>query len=280
MRALADGAIDKRAPVRIASVDALSNAILDRHTLAVPSAVMIKILLEIVIPTILFLGEDLLHTTETASAKSHLKEINQGEQVLQDVLREDSEKRSKHSGSPDSVEKELDTSNRSNNKEEDFPQGVLQRTLSNVTPTRQLEVGPAMECMSSLFKAFLQQIKKLSMQPKFDILWISILDLLGFFLLSPEHGGKFDKAILSRSPETVYTIDLCYDHLRIILHSMATNGLFGNQYRTRWYNTYDNVMKLNRGSRVFIEVFEDCRRDATPVPKPNIIFSKNDKSSE
>jgi len=277
--------VDDRKPVRVSSVDALSSAILDRHTLAVPSAVMIRILQDIIIPTIQFLGEDLLSATDSSSGNGQgsvsSQNQNQGEQVLQEVLREDSEKRLKRSPSKNADnddEAKLESSSSHNKDDEDFPEGVLNRVLGSVTPTRELEVGPAMECMSSLCKAFLQQIKKLAVQPTFDSLWISLLDLLSFFLLSPEHGGKFDKVVLSKSPETVYTIDLCYDHLRTILHSLASVGLFGNQHRARWGTTYDKVLKLSRGSRVFIEVFDDCRRDAAPVPKANFSITKIDNN--
>ena len=56
-----------------------------------------------------------------------------------------------------------------------LPEGVLKRALSNVTTTRDLEVGPAIECLSALCQVFLQQLKKWSSQPSFDSLWRSLL---------------------------------------------------------------------------------------------------------
>ena len=259
LRAIAEGVGDGRHSVRVAAVDALSMAILDRHIMAVPAPVMIKILQDIVVPTSHLLGEILL---SMPAGKSAGNDSNHGEQVLQEVLRGDSESRRSRSSSNGAFSTESEAYEK---EESNLPEGVLTRALSNVTPTRELEVGPAMECLSALCQVFLQQLKKLAPQPSFEELWLSILDLLSFFLLSPENGGKFDKAVLSKSSETASTIDKCYDHLRNILHGLATAGLFDSCHMERWMNTYDKIVLLNRGSRVFVEIFEDCRRDVPPV---------------
>ena len=263
LRALADGVADPRAQVRDAAVDALCSAILDRHILAVPASVMTKILVDIVIPTVRLLGEAMLESSGTSDAI--LRESTHGEEVLRDVLKEDSEKRSRRSPSKAGAEDEAAFSG--SNHDRDEPEGVLNRVLRNVTPTRELEVGPAMECLSALTKAFCQQVKKLSSLPSFEALWSSILELFSFFLLATEHGGVFDKVSPSRSPEISFTIDLCYEHLRNVLQAVGAGGYLGPNHRPRWAVTYDKVLLLSRGSKVFIEIFEDCRRDAPPVLK-------------
>ena len=268
LRALAEGIADGRHAVRVAAVDALSMAILDRHVVAVPGAVMIKILQDIVIPTALLLGEILL---ATPTGKS-ISDSAQGEQVLQEVLRGDSEvRRSKSAGSSvpgkeNEKEAELEK-NDSFEKDEGtvLPEGVLNRALSNVTPTRDLEVGPAIECLSALCQVFLQQLKKLSSQPSFDSLWSSLLDLFSFFLLPSDLGGKFDKSVIGSSSECAGTQTKCHEYLKDILIAFTSEGLFGDKYRSRWVHTYQICTKLNHGSKLLMETFSDCRAEATPA---------------
>ena len=267
LRALAEGIADERYAVRVAAVDALSTAILDRHMVAVPAAVTIKILQDIVIPTAYLLGEILIATPTEKS----IGDIAQGEQVLQEVLRRDKEvRKSKSTGSivdgkENSREVKVEMSD-SFEKDESaaLPEGVLNRVLSNVTPTRCLEAGPTIECLSALCRVFQQQLKKLSSQPTFDELWKSILGLFSFFLLPSDLGGKFDKTSISNSPECADTQTKCHEHLRDILIAFASEGLFGDNYRSRWDQTYHICTKFNHGPSLLKEIFSDCRAESVP----------------
>ena len=210
----------------------------------------------------------MLESSGTSDAILVRESTHGGEEVLRDVLKEDSENRSRSSPSKAGAEDEAAFSG-SNHHDSDEPEGVLNCVPLNVTPTREgLEVGSVRYGMLiCTTKAFCQQVKKLSSLPSFEALWSSILELFSFFLLATEHGGVFDKVSPSRSPEISFTIDLCYEHLRNVLQAVGAGGYLGPNHRPRWAVTYDKVLLLSRGSKVFIEIFEDCRRDAPPVLK-------------
>lgn len=254
LRVLADGCADDRQPVRHAAVAALSTAILDRHAQAVPAAVMIGILQDIIIPTVLSLGQSLL--TATPSKIASVNDLYEGEQMLQDIMRDDEEKISQRPSlldeePTDSEKEKIETS-----------QGVLQKMLRSVALLRELETGCVCECLSALCKAFLLQLKKLSLHQAFDPLWMRILDLFSFFLLSAENDGKFNEEI---SFEAKSTVVRCYEHLRSVLRTLTLAGMFDNKHRTRWNITHDKLLLLNQGSVFLNEVFQDCRKDSAPI---------------
>ena len=268
LRALADGAADPRQPVRVAAVDALSHAILDKHTKAVPGEVMLKILQDIVVPTVRVLGDSLLQSTMNAESEFFLVE-SPGEQVLEEVLREYAEQKYTQLLGGSSDESDEPAAETSSSRGE-LPHDILQKVLVGVSQTRMLQVGPASECMAALSKAFLQHLKRLSLTQSFDSLWLRILDLFSFFLLSSENGGKFDGTIVL--PESVLTIKNAYELLRSILHALARGGLFESHYKVRWMTTYNKIIMLNGGLQMLEDVFQAFSKDAVPVVKPSLML--------
>jgi len=191
LRALADGANDDRNAVRVAAVDALSRSVADKHALAVPAGVMVDILGDIIVPTVLLLGESLFQScmrgesTEGVRTRSDSRQLRD-EEMLEEVLGSVSASEEP----PYSVE--VFRSPKETSSTHTFPSGgnTLARALlaahqKNDSSTSSM--GPAVECLNTLCDAFLRQLRKLSSYPSFDKLWLRILHVLGYFLGAP-HG--------------------------------------------------------------------------------------------
>jgi hypothetical protein len=181
LRALGDGIADTRAPVREACAEALCQAILDRHSHAVPAGVLVDILGGIIAPMIVQLrdhlvdeinrslpaGMDKLLTSKEAAALAQQQWVNVD--------------------APAAVEAGA---------------AVAQDSLA---PLRAAgadsrgggTVSVLMECLSALCRSFLQHLRKLAAYPSFDKLWLCILTVLGHFLDSNLHGAA-ELVVISR----------------------------------------------------------------------------------
>ena len=186
LRAMADGANDERPAVRAAAVAALTHAISDRHALVVPAGVLVDILGEVVVPTVLLLGQGLVREALGAASAQSEQEQARAAKTLRSQTRD--EELLSHltaltvEGSSDTRAPPAAASSSS-----------LSRALAQPTPIRDLE-GSTDELLAALTAAVVRQAVKLHRYPSFDKLWLRVLHMLGFFLGAP-HG--FDHGVLT-----------------------------------------------------------------------------------
>lgn len=184
LRALSEGIADSRAPVREACAEALCQAILDRHSHAVPAGVLVDILGHIIAPMIVQLRDHLVEEVNSALPGGVRKLLTSKEaaalaqQQWVDV-----------GAAPDTAAEA---------REGDQPTGHEGRGLTASRPGALSENGLSaggggtvsvlVECLSALCRSFLQHLRKLSVYPAFDKLWLCILAVLGHFLDYNLHG--------------------------------------------------------------------------------------------
>ena len=161
LNALANGASDERYGVRKASVRALALCINDRHIHAVPPGVIVNILGDIIVPTLLLLGESFV---------AHIGNDNQLTKSVDNW---------EHATHDHQVVTELATKDLSN-------------ILTTITDDSHTLFGDLVcEIINSITKAFIEQLPKLAAYPSFDKLWLRLLNVCGFFL-GASHGLNHD----------------------------------------------------------------------------------------
>lgn len=174
---MVEGIADPRTPVREACAEALCQAILDRHSQAVPAGVLVDILGGIISPMIIQLRDHLV------------EEVNRG--LPSTIPRILSSKEAAAASQQQWVTVDAEPSSEGSSS---AAAGALVATHERGGGT----VSSLMECLSALCKSFLQHLKKLSSYPSFDKLWLCILNVLGNFLDSQLHGSE-ELAAISRA---------------------------------------------------------------------------------
>ena len=235
LRSLADGATDERIPVRLAAVDALSNALLDGHAVAVPPGVLVKILGDIVVPMVLFLGQALVQTASGQRQKNIGNRIEPGRIETTANLEGDS----------DVGEEATVVVNHADQSSDDA-------ATSSLAP-----IERSLKCLSS---SFLQQLPKLSRYPSFDNLWLRFLHVFGFFLGAP-HGfdhsqilGQGSKGRLhNHQVELAATVEMSRDHLSSLIALLAQGGVFRDR-EGLWDVTRDSVGQMAACSALLDEI--------------------------
>lgn len=223
MRALMEGIADSRTAVREACAEALCQAILDRHSQAVPAGVLVDILGGIISPMIVQLRDHLVEEINRGlppsiprilSSKEAAAVSQQQQWVTVDAA-------DPAAGAPAATADGLPTLLHSHDW----------GTSSSGT------VSSLMECLSALCKAFLQHLKKLSSYPSFDKLWLCILNVLGNFLDSQLHGSE-ELASISRewdqlsedtrrvAQDLFAMLNSSRDHLLRMTRSLAEEKVF------------------------------------------------------
>jgi hypothetical protein len=185
LRALGEGIADTRPPVREACAEALCQAILDRHSFAVPAGVLVDILGGIIAPMIVQLRDHLvdevnrslpagltrLLTAKEASALAQQQWVNIDVDAATSpvaaggAVRDATGNTGPGSARPDALA------------------SLRGEVRSGGT------VSVLMECLSALCRSFLHHLKKLAVYPSFDKLWLCVLTVLGHFLDCHVHGA-------------------------------------------------------------------------------------------
>jgi hypothetical protein len=219
LRALANGVDDERFVVRSASVNALCNAILDKHVLAVPAGVLVNILGEIVVQALMHLGESTVFT-ETNKGGDNNNDDNIGNDEKTPSF--DVEELLRGTVSPSLL-----------------THTTLSSTLSD-TEVATSNCGLIHQLFDSLTKAFLLQLKRLSHYPSFDKLWLRLLQLFGYFL-SASHG--FDHSLYSKSKELSKAIKDAEYHLSRLLQQLIVDGV-SQKRKDLWNITIESVAQF------------------------------------
>lgn len=179
LRSMADGVHDERAAVRAAAVASLTHAISDRHALVVPAGVLVDILGEIIVPTVILLGQGLVTAVTSSEQEAEKEEIirrtqTRDEEILVQML---------GLSSADDGNQPSGAASGSN--------GSLKALLTE--PKTPVALGTTGELLIALTTAITKQLRKLVRYPSFDKLWLRVLHCMGFFL-GAQHG--FDQSVL------------------------------------------------------------------------------------
>jgi hypothetical protein len=209
VRTLADGIVDERIPVRIASGNALAHAILDKHVHAVPPGVLVNILGDIVVPSLLLLGETVVNELNNNNKDS-----------------------GKYKVTSKNTEKEIEKSQYM----KEFRNASKTMEESEYSPSK-----PIVEILCALSTVFLQQLKRLATYPSFDKLWLRLLHLMGYYLGAP-HG--FDHATLKSDSPLRLAINGSREQLKNMLRILITGGVFKDRGGL-WVITLESVAQFS-----------------------------------
>ena len=216
LKALAKGAKDDRLPVRDASASAMCQAILDKHARAVPAAVLMDVLGGVFTTMLLQLADGVLAAVN--------KELPS-------------------SVPPVPLSAELESSSF---VQHSLVEGAAARRSSwPAWASEEVEVNILENCLSTLCKAFISNLKKLSAYPSFDKLWLRLLFVLGFFIdecallgqrlwvLDSKHGGgraigdTHDDESFKRSCSCLSTLPVvAKTQLVLMADSLKQEGVF------------------------------------------------------
>jgi hypothetical protein len=199
--------------VREACAEALCQAILDRHSHAVPAGVLVEILGGIAAPMILQLRDHTVEAINKALPEGAARLFTSREaDVLGQQQRWESEAHDAAAAGVDAAAAggvdaapELPCMPCASTAEVSPPpapsQGMPADARSQLSALLSAACAPGeisgggtvsvlMECLSALCKSFLQHLQKLVAYPSFDKLWLCILQVLGHFLDSEVHGAE------------------------------------------------------------------------------------------
>jgi len=208
VKTLADGIVDERIPVRLAAGNALAHAILDRHVNAVPPGVLVNILGDIVVPSLLLLGETVVNELDNKGKGN------------------ESGKKSKVTSK--NTEKEIEKSQYM----KEFRDATKTVDESAYSPSK-----PIVEILCAISTVFLQQLKRLAAYPSFDKLWLRLLHLMGYYLGAP-HG--FDHTKLKADSPLQLAINGSREQLKNMLRILITGGIFKDRSGL-WVITLESV---------------------------------------
>jgi hypothetical protein len=195
--------------VREACAEALCQAILDRHSHAVPAGVLVEILGGIAAPMILQLRDHTVEAINKALPEGAARLFTSREaDVLGQQQRWESEAHDATAAGVDAAtgvvtaSPELPFARAAEVPPPPAPsQGMPADARSQLSALLSAACAPGeisgggtvsvlMECLSALCKSFLQHLQKLVAYPSFDKLWLCILQVLGHFLDSEVHGAE------------------------------------------------------------------------------------------
>jgi hypothetical protein len=222
---------------------------------------MVNTLGDIVVPTVILLGESLLEgaklsetCAETRSGRPDPKVNgdNNTDAYVGDVLSYDenvlrnSEPLSAGSHQTNTFSKEQLSDGNDRTKKTAFARALL----SSMT-IHDGNVVPVASCLSALCETFIMQIDKLAGYPSFDKLWLRLIHVLGFFLGAP-HG--FDHELLrgadsSTGPSMVYSRELTKavgvskEKIFHMVKALLDYGVFKHR-RGLWSVTGDTIQQF------------------------------------
>lgn len=304
LQAMSEAATDTRLPVRAAAVSALSHAILDKHAMYAPVQLMTSILETLVAPVAISLGGALQRTIRAnqeessansnsvtaATGKTPLQSVGSNEEngVTPDQLEEEIRLLEMLAAIGDEANGEIQISPTKSSKDptvgtvssqsyttsssllmlsKSMSNAAIDKTASGASAV-QNKGGPTAECLSSLCKAILHQLPKLSTHQTFSSLWSMLLVTLGYFLGSPSHPiyqtilGTDDyylgmnKSLIARSSELQATCECALEQLKNVLLVASASKLF-EQQRELWQFTNVAVSQMSSCPQLLVELFPE-----------------------
>jgi hypothetical protein len=212
LKTLAEGVSDPRFEVQQVSVEALFTAVLDRHSAVVPSSVLIDVIGEVLVPVVNNLGLNCV-VSRTMKHDNLLANNKSSFFLRENWMRVEMKERAVHE------ELDLDITG---TDDLNFDR-VLIPSDSDVGFQQSLELFE--KSMNNLTVLFARHVKRLSVFPSFDRLWIRLLGLFGILTT--------DRSEIETSNSTTtcqllfeYVNDIARKNLRTLLTLMMVEKIF------------------------------------------------------
>lgn len=239
LRALGEGILDTRAPVREACAEALCQAILDRHSHAVPAGVLVDILGGIIAPMIVQLRDHLVEEINRALPEGVARVLSSKEAA---AIAQQQQWVNVEADANAPASEEGEATGSTGSAQQATARASRERAASLLSSISSGERGGGtvsivMECLSAFCKSFLQHLRKLAAYPSFDKLWLCMLSVLGHFLDAALHGSE-ELADIARSwarlsEETRHLVQDLFamlgasrEHLQRMLQALAAERVF------------------------------------------------------
>jgi hypothetical protein len=258
-------------------VEALSHAILDKHCNAVPAGVLIRILGDVVVPVVQFLGEVLVQAAQAEKLDAPRRiQQQQQQQHQQGSTQSQLPPRWKTTGTSSSLVsptvKPPPHSQAHLNPRQQSQQQVPQLVapVAVVVP----KVAFVDEALNGLCTAFVNQLNKLAAYPSFDKLWFRFLHVFGYFLGAAH---SFDESLLLVSPEDTgayrqrelqSAVELAREKAQVLIDCLVRTKIFKRRPEL-WMVTVDIVSQFK-----FCPNLTDCA-PTTPISSPQGTVSYN-----
>ena len=224
---MSDGTRDKRTMVRRAAVEALCTAISDKHASAVPVGVFRSILEAIMLPTISWLGQDLVHS------------VSEGSWCAEETVEKSSEYRIRS----DLYEPLGDAKNDSSSDAAGL--GITCRLLTVTS------------------EVIVREMDRLALHPTFESTWRLILSTYSYFLDAPPPIGEgFDSSLYSVCSELADTVDMAVILLKQIIIGLDRQAQWSKRPERRgrlWTVTKQVTENLPRCPDLMKELFPSER---------------------
>ena len=271
LRALGEGILDARAPVREACAEALCQAILDRHSHAVPAGVLVDILGGIIAPMIVQLRDHLVDEINQNLPAGVAQVLSSKEALAlaqQQWVNVEAESSSVTAG-PGADDAAVALNNNSSSSSTVTEGDRVREGLSVLCATGSERGGGGtvsilMECLSAFCKSFLQHLRKLAAYPSFDKLWLCMLSVLSHFLDASTHGDEelahLSTAWTRLSEDTKHLVQDLFamlaasrEHLLRMLRALAAEKVFVDRPGLLGI-TKDSVKQFDGCSEILVEL--------------------------
>ncbi|CAE7529124.1 unnamed protein product, partial [Symbiodinium microadriaticum] len=229
LQAISEGSRDNRAIVRRSAVEALCIAMADKHTAAVPVGVFISILRTVVLPTVTWLGQDLVRSAV------------EGTWCAEELLEESSEFRIRS----------------------DLYKPVVGDMSSASSVSDTSRVGDTARLLTVTSEVIVSQMDRLVTHPSFESNWLLILRTYTFFLDAPPPIGQgFDSSLCNVCQELANTVDTTVILLKQIIIGLDARAQWSTRPERRgqlWIVTKETTGNLIRCKDLMKELFQSER---------------------
>lgn len=218
--------------MQAAAVEALAGAVLDGHVAAVPCGVLVRILVDIVVPTSLLVGNSLVRIVAGGVAKGTKKMVSGNRQDSPTL------KGARPSQSKSGMDVAGGSAIFSSSTGE--VESLIVAGIPNPASNDKVAAETILACLCS---SLVKQLDKLSRYPSFDALWLRFLHVIGYYLEGP-HG--FPHKLLEECSATKHGVELsrvvrfAQVQIEFLIDVLIRNDIFKKRLGL-WQVTLDSV---------------------------------------